>query len=222
MPYAITLTAIGTLLIFWASSLSSWFWWLIWLGISLIILGFAHATGHHNLYGKRADGTLPLWPKLLHLPFLLFTWATWRIYRMTSREDAWNEITNELVIGRRLLAHEQPGAFTNYLDLTAEFDEPLPHRQLPGYQSFLILDGSAPKAADLLAIIKSLKPGRTFVHCAQGHGRTGLVALAILLHNGKAKTIEEGLALLRQKRPKVRLNTKQMKTAQEFQQLING
>jgi len=216
MNYAVTLSILGIVLIAWAVSLAGWFWLLAWLGVNLIQLAIAHATGHHRPYAKQADGTLPLWSKLWHLPFLLFTWLTWHLYRVTSREAAWDEISDDLVIGRRLLPHEQPGDFVNYVDLTTEFAEPQPHRDSPGYQSFAVLDGSAPKPEALLVSVRSLKPGRTFIHCAQGHGRTGLFVLAVLLHQEKVKTIEEGLALLRQKRPKVRLNAHQLKVAGQF------
>ncbi len=222
MAYAITLSALGILLIIWAGSLSGWFWLLSWLGVNLILLGLAHASGHHRLYSKRADGTLPLWSRLLHLPLLLVTWATWHLYRLSSREAAWHEITPKLVIGRRLIPRELPGEFSNYIDLTTEFEESLPHRESPGYQAVPMLDGSALPAEALLAAVQKLKPGRTFVHCAQGHGRTGLFAVAVLLHQGTAKTVAEALALLREKRPLVRLNDRQKAVVEQFLILLKS
>jgi hypothetical protein len=50
-----------------------------------------------------------------------------------------------MTIGRRLLAQECGGGFANYVDLTAEFSEPSAIRKAPGYFSFPILDGAAPR-----------------------------------------------------------------------------
>jgi protein-tyrosine phosphatase len=48
-----------------------------------------------------------------------------------------------------------------------------------------------------------------FIHCAQGHGRTGLAAIALLLHRGEVSDIEEGLSLLRSIRPGIGLSADQ-------------
>src|SRR4030095_7030576 len=109
-----------------------------------------------------------------------------------SREPAHTEVNEQLVIGRRLLSSEMKGDFENYIDLTAEFVEPAAIRRRDGYRSFPILDGSAPSPEALEAALSGLRSGRTFVHCAQGHGRTGLFAVALLLRSGAVRTIEEG------------------------------
>ena len=95
------------------------------------------------------------------------------------------------------------------MDLTAEFAEPLAIRRLAGYRSFPILDGAAPVPDELLGFIGRLSPGRTFIHCAQGHGRTGLFALALMLKIGTAQTCEEGLEKLRSVRPGINLSAVQ-------------
>src|SRR5205809_1011561 len=106
--------------------------------------------------------------------------VVWHLMRLISREPARNMVTQQLVVGRRLLAYEREDEFDNFVDLTAEFPEPFPIRSSPSYRSFPILDGSAPSPEALRVAVTSLRPGRTFIHCAQGHGRTGLFALAVL------------------------------------------
>ena len=169
----------------------------VWLGADFIILGAAHERGAHRVFGKRADGALPL-------------------IRAFSREPARSVVTEQLVIGRRLLASEFDGEFDNVVDLTAEFAEPSAIRRSPAYRSFPILDGGAPDPEALHAAVASLRPGRTFIHCAQGHGRTGLFALAVLLHAGAARSVEEGLAMLSAARPGIRLNREQLQCIQMF------
>ncbi|MCX5660599.1 MAG: hypothetical protein NTW19_12885 [Planctomycetota bacterium] len=119
-------------------------------------------------------------------------------------------MSSQLVVGRRLLAREDPGEFANYIDLTAEFQEPRAFRKRPGYGAFPILDASAPSPERLHTAVSHLRPGTTFIHCAQGHGRTGLFALAVLLKSGDARTVDEGLSMLASARPAIRLNPEQM------------
>lgn len=133
-----------------------------------------------------------------------------------NREPSRNVVNDELVIGRRLLASELEGEFDNFIDLTAEFSEPSSIRCIPSYRSFPILDGGAPTVEALRAEVASLRPGRTFVHCAQGHGRTGLFALAMLLRSGAARNIEDGLRMLAAARPAIRLNKEQQRCIQMY------
>ena len=75
-----------------------------------------------------------------------------------------------------------------------------------GYRSLPILDGACPDATMLRQFIRDLRSGATFVHCALGHGRTGLFALAYLAERGRIRTVAEGLALLQRARPGIALN----------------
>lgn len=188
-----------------------WFLVAVWLGGDFLVLGVAHGLGLHGVLGKRADGALPLWSWLAFFPLLVYTILTWHIIRLFSREPASDPVTEQLVVGRRLLRFEFDGEFDNVVDLTAEFSEPAALRAAPAYRSFPILDGSAPTPEALRAAVESLQPGRTFVHCAQGHGRTGLFALALLLSSGLACSVEDGLRILLRVRPAIRLTREQLR-----------
>ena len=186
-----------------------WCFLALWLGCDFLILGIAHGRGAHGVFGKRVDGTLPLWSWLLFFPLFIYTRAVWHLIRLFSREPARSKVTQQLVVGRRLLASELDGEFDNFVDLTAEFSEPSIIRDSPSYRSFPILDGAAPTPEALYAAVASLRPGRTFIHCAQGHGRTGLFALAVLLSSGVARSVEDGLRMLSAVRPAIRLSREQ-------------
>jgi hypothetical protein len=153
---------------------------------------------------------------------LLYTAIVWHLVRGFSREPAHNEVSDDLVIGRRLLPGELKGEFANYVDLTAEFVEPAAFRSAPGYLCFPILDGAAPDAKALADFVSRLHPGRTFIHCAQGHGRTALLALAVMLKSGAARTVDEGLNKLRAVRPGIGLSPAQRRCIENFAATLSG
>ena len=210
MKYAFTLTLLGIALILLSASTGASGALLIWLGCDFLLLGIAHFRGAHGLFGKRPDGTLPLWSWIVFGPLLLLSVAVWHLFRLLSPEPAFNRVSDRLMVGRRLLSAERPDEFANYIDLTAEFAEPRIIREAAGYVAFPVLDGSAPSPERLRAAVVRLQPGATFVHCAQGHGRTGLFALAILLSSGAVRSVEEGLGVLTKARPAIRLNAQQI------------
>ena len=168
-----------------------WGWLLIWFGADLLILAFAYLSRSHRVFGKRPNGTLPFWSWGLFFPFLVYTSIVWNSVRLLIREPACNQVSDKLAVGRRLLDAELPVDFANYVDLTAEFQETRRARQSPAYLSFPVLDAGAPDPETLRKMIVLLKPGKTLVHCAQGHGRTGLFALAFLLATQRVASIDE-------------------------------
>jgi protein-tyrosine phosphatase len=194
-------------------------WWLaaVWLGIDFLILAIAHAKGVHRIFGKRADGTLPFWSWLLYLPLLAYTSVVWHVLRALSREKHWDVVTPHLKVGRRLLPHEVVDeTFANYVDLTAEFQEPVRIRKSVSYTAFPILDGSAPPCHELVDAVNRLRPGHTFIHCARGHGRTGLFAAAVLLRSGVVRNVNDAVQMLQSIRPGIRLNRAQLQCIEEF------
>jgi hypothetical protein len=193
-----------------------WSLFLLWPAADFLILGIAHFKSAPGIFGKRADGSLPFWSWLIFLPLLLYTMLVWRIACFLIREPARGMVTHDLVVGRRLLPGEVEGEFANYIDLTAEFPEPAAIRHLPAYQCFPILDAGTPRIEELNDAIDRLRPGRTFIHCAQGHGRTGVFALALLLKRGSVQNVDEGLQKLRASRPGIRLNNSQRRCIETF------
>jgi hypothetical protein len=187
-----------------------------WLGVDFLLLGGAHLRGGHGVFGKRANGTLPLWSWMVFLPLFLLTLLVWHLARLFSGEPAFHRVSPHLVVGRRLFTREKPGGFANYVDLTAEFAEPREVREAPEYVAFPLLDASAPSVAALRGAVAGLRPGPTFIHCAQGHGRTGLFALAVLLESKTVQTVDEGLAKLTEVRPGIRLSASQEQCIRVF------
>lgn len=218
MSYRHLLTLLGIVLVATGVVERGWFLIAVWFGCDFLVLGVAHRRDFHRLFGKRADGRLPIWSWVAFLPLLTYTAIVWHLVRLFSREPAHNVVSDKLIVGRRLLPFELEGEFDNFVDLTAEFPEPSVIRKSPSYVSFPILDGAAPKPEALRAVVANLRPGRTFIHCAQGHGRTGLFALAVLLSSGAARNVEDGLRMLSAARPAIRLSKEQHRCIQIYAQ----
>jgi hypothetical protein len=220
MSYRYLLILLGIVLIVIGLAERGWFFFALWLGSNFLVLGIAHWRGSHTLFGKRADGMLSLWSWVVFFPLLTFTTTVWHLIRIFSREPTHNVVTDQLVVGRRLLTSEFVGEYDNFVDLTAEFSEPYAIRHSPSYRSFPVLDGAAPSPEALHAAVTGLRPGRTFIHCAQGHGRTGLFALAVLLSSGVAQNVEDGLRILSAARPAIRLSREQHECIQTYAQKV--
>ena len=221
MKHAILLIIPGLILTGIGLAERGWFLFASWLGLDFLAVGIAHFGGCHRIFGKHADGTLPFWSWLVFLPLLLYTGAVWNLIRLFSREPARHIVAPDLVVGRRLLASEVQEQFANYVDLTAEFVEPSAIRKSPAYICLPILDGSAPDPELLREAVKKLRPGKTFIHCAQGHGRTGLFSTALLLNTGQARTVTEALAKLQNVRPRIRLSRAQRRCIEQFASVSN-
>ncbi len=186
-------------------------WWNVahWFSFTCIALAFGYAGLGPIIFGKRRNGRIPVWSRIIHLPYMVYSEIVWNIARLLSRENAHDIVSDDLVLGRRLRSTELVEGLVNYVDLTAETEDPKRIRKLNGYICFPILDGSVPVVPDLVNLIASLPSGRTYVHCAQGHGRTGLFAIALLAKKGLVGSYEDGLAMIQQARPGIGLNRRQ-------------
>ena len=60
-----------------------------------------------------------------------------------------------------------------------------------------------------LALEVARRRERTYVHCAVGHGRSAALVAAVLLARGRAASVDEAEAQMRQKRPRVGLGPSQ-------------
>lgn len=184
-------------------------WLLFWISADCLLLALGYFGLGAKVFGKNLQGGFPLWARVIHLPMMLSSLLVWYLFRLLSRENAYDQVTDELLVGRRLSAHEMPDGVDYWVDLTAELEDPKRMRDSPQYICLPILDGTFPDPAILDGIISRLDHGKTFVHCAQGHGRAALLALALLAQRGVIKDVESGLDLLQKARPSIVLNKQQ-------------
>lgn len=219
LKYSFVFGVFAALLTVLAFQLRGLGWGLLWPALSFALVAVAYAGAGPAVFGKRADGRMQPWALVVLLPYLLMTWATWRLARGLSRESVHDEVAPGIVIGRRLLAGELPEGTRTVVDLTCEFIEPEGIRSVEHYVCLPILDAMAPSVERLASCIESwvALPTPLYIHCAQGHGRTGMVAAAVLIARGLAPDARLALSMVRKARPGMRLSTAQGATLQALE-----
>ncbi len=211
MNYGLLFLFLGTVLGLQAALLRGFYGLLLWPGLSCFLVGLAYLGHVPRVFGKRSRGTMAWYSVLVLLPYLLVNWFVWRLLRQFSKEDCFNEVIPGLYIGRRPLRGEVPADVTMIVDLTAEFPEPHGIRNGREYIASPILDGGTPAELPFKTLVDriAIYDGPVYIHCAQGHGRTGMVAAAVLVSKGHCRTISEALSHLRLVRPRLNLRREQ-------------
>ncbi|MEM7014512.1 MAG: tyrosine-protein phosphatase, partial [Verrucomicrobiota bacterium] len=193
-----------------------WRWLLLWPAISFggVAIGYVHLGP--AVFGKNKYGVISPIRQLLLAPYLIYLHLVWHSARLLKREPAWNQVTDRIYIGRRLLSHELPKDIEHVIDLTCEFAETTALRSRT-YHSFQILDAAAPsteKLVDWINFTADLE-GIIYIHCAEGHGRTGLFAALLLVRLGRFSKTADALAYIKTQRPLVGLNRQQSLSLEE-------
>jgi protein-tyrosine phosphatase/membrane-associated phospholipid phosphatase len=194
-----------------ALSLAPIFWpWgilFLWPAASLAIVAAGY-LGLGSAIFRKTDGRLPLSARFVLAPCLVGQWLSWIYYRRQCRP--WDKIGGGVLIGRRLTEREAARAAASgvmaVLDLTAEFSEARPFRQIK-YLNIPILDLTAPTQQQLQEMVdfieKHFKSGKVYVHCKVGYSRSAAAVGAWLLATGQVSNVAEVLSRLRQARPAI-------------------
>ena len=205
-------------------ALQGGFWLLlVWPCLSFFLVSLAYFFGAVCVFGKRENGTRARVPGVLLLPYLLLTWIVWELQTRIAREPPWHAVDDSLIVSRRLRPRELPQNVAALIDLTSEFVDPASIRSLPGYRCIPILDANALTPERLAECVRGLpRPaeGRIIVHCANGHGRTGLCAAAWMICHGTAKTPAEAIERLQSKRPGIHLRPCQQESLEAASRIL--
>ncbi len=194
-------------------------YFLLWGIVNTTLMAAAYACNLPFLVAKRRSGELSRLKNAINFPWLIFTYVVWYARSRLSSEGACHELLpGTLYLGRRLLHSEAlPSEIDVIVDLTAEFYECVSVRHQRNYLSFPILDGGIPTASILREFLQQsamLQEHCVYVHCAQGHGRTALMAALLLCAFRKCETPIEALSLIQQARPRARVNSSQYRFLQ--------
>lgn len=186
-------------------------WILLWPASVMVAVSLAYLTKHPGAFGKRPDGTLPLWAWLVWGPWFVYMWIAHEGARRLTKEPVANEVAPRIWVGRRPHAGELPPNITIVVDLCAEFPAGKGVRDGRTYLTIPTLDATSPTPDELRRAIADVlaTPGDAFIHCAFGHGRSATVAAGVLVERGDA-SLETVEALMKAKRPRIGLNRIQL------------
>lgn len=207
MLYALLFSLLAAYLVVIAVAVNGFAWVLLWPALSFSLFASAYAFHSPGVLGKRRDGRVAWWAWPTLGPVLGLLSALWHLQLWVRREAVCHEVAAGVWLGRRPRYGEIPAGVRLVVDLTAEF------AKAPGvgmgheYACLPTLDGLAPGAVEVEAILAKIEAcgGPVYVHCALGHGRSALVAAAVLLRRGIVGDIRAAELHLRERRPGVRL-----------------
>lgn len=216
-----TLSSAATLA---AVSLGYPFAWLgLWPATAFFVVGVGYLRFGARVFGKRDDGTIPLSTRLLLLPYLLVAWGIWSLIRL-GPERCWDRVAPGVYLGRRPYPRELPQDVTLVVDLTSEFARSIPKSSPLEYLCLPILDASMPSVSELHALVGRVAAhaGPVYIHCAQGHGRSAVVAGALLVSRGIARDALEAESLMKSIRPGVHMSRLQRDRLAAVTTLVQG
>ena len=183
----------------------------VWPALNSSYFGTAYVFNAPKLFLKSKAGKIPLPVILVNLPWLLFQNIIWNIERLVSNENPYDRIDGtNITIGRRLQTDEYPNDIDVVVDLTCEFTEP--KLDSSAYINLACLDGVALNSStrkEIRALLPIIENKNIYIHCAQGHGRTAMVAIEILILTNVCRSFDEAQQMVLRSRPKAKMSKRQ-------------
>jgi protein-tyrosine phosphatase len=194
---------------------------LLWPTIALWIVAIAY-FGTGPVVFRKTTGKLPWSTRFVLAPCLLGQYLSLLYYRRQCRP--WDEVTPRIWIGGKLGRSAANKAVrsgvTSVLDLSAEFSEAKPFRNI-NYRNIPILDLTAPSQAQLAEmgefITDQSRTGAVYVHCKIGYSRSAAAVAAYLIMSGKVNTANEAFAIVCRVRPSIVIRPEVISALSEFQ-----
>lgn len=187
---------------------------LLWPGASSALLASGYFRLGARVVGKRSDGSIPSWSRLVHAPYFLFCRAFYEALRARARIESPSQLSPELV----LAGFPEPKDLefvrgSAVLDATAEFESARTRELARRFRALPVLDESAPKLTELRDALAwlSAEPGPKFIHCAFGRGRSATFAVAYMVHSGESADVRAAIGEVQRLRPSVRLHQDQVR-----------
>ena len=100
-----------------------------WTAASCIAMSIAYATNRPGIFGKSGGRLAPI-RVLLLLPYLAAFRIASELYRWMRSAPAWEEVAPGLFVGARVDPDDLPPDLELVVDLTCEYAEPAPVREI--------------------------------------------------------------------------------------------
>jgi hypothetical protein len=141
-------------------------------------------------------------------------------------EHPFDLVAEGIYVGRFCMRYPSqfPVECTHVVDLTAEF--PVRHRVLLGrtFRCLPSLDREMPQEQPLGLLAREVADwdGITYIHCANGHGRSAVLAAMVLVLRGECVSVADGIRKMQLRRPVISCQPHQMSTGQSALQYARG
>lgn len=163
---------------------------------------------------EATGGSLWLPAVVWFFPALLWQWALWvlrhAIILPLAGERPYDLVAPGIFVGRWPAGFpvEFPSDCPNIVDMTAEFPEPPVVLRGRRYACVPSLDCMMPLPESLIAAVAEVQTwsGATYVHCANGHGRSSCFAALLMLVRGHAPSWRAAFASMKAIRPYVNIH----------------
>jgi membrane-associated phospholipid phosphatase len=193
---------LGTTLCGLTAFFGGWALWMLWPGLSLLIVSLIYLGLGSAGFQKHAGGH-SVAATILLAPYLAGAWINSRLW--TWRDPAPSRISDDVWISRLPgCAQMKSGHFTAIFDLTAELTAPNGNWRR---NSLPMLDLVAPDPQALASAAEQIehlrRHGKTLVCCALGRSRSASAVAAWLLYTQRAANVDEAVAIVTRQRPQV-------------------
>lgn len=195
---------------------TSWIFEMIIVGYCTITMGVVYNAYKENDYlcfGKSEKGKIALCGIISLLPYVLALRIRHHLITCFGKENKFDKLADGVYIGSRPLnIRDLPEECNTVVDLAAEFSEikDITESRHISYVSFPILEASVRSKEDIKNCINNLPNTSLYIHCAQGHGRTGFFSVAFLLEKGISKSLDEAIERISSSRPKAKIRKGQL------------
>jgi protein-tyrosine phosphatase len=193
-------------------------WLLLWPSGALLLVAAIYASGRAEWF-RKTDGAIP--PPVICLlgPYLFGAWLN--LLWWARNETASDEIVNGIRLGRLpSRAERDRDSIASLVDVAAEL--PLDTTGVR-YVSIPMLDRVVPGVAQLngaVDAINCLEGSRpTLVCCAAGYSRSAAAVAAWLVASGRAASVDESIAWIRARRPRIVLGPADRARLEEWSRL---
>lgn len=177
-------------------------WLLLWPAGALLLVAAIYASGRPECF-RKTDGRMAAPVIWLLGPYFLGAWLN--LLWWARNETASDEIAGGVRLGRLpRRAERDRDAIASLVDLAAELPV-----DTSGIRCRLVpmLDRLVPEVAQLdaaVAAINELEGNRpTLVCCAAGYSRSAAAVAAWMVASGRAASVEESIAWIRARRPRI-------------------
>uniref|UniRef100_A0A7R9VGJ5 Tyrosine specific protein phosphatases domain-containing protein n=1 Tax=Chlamydomonas euryale TaxID=1486919 RepID=A0A7R9VGJ5_9CHLO len=175
-----------------------------------------HTTG---LLGKTREGRIRRASWVAWWPYHVGLRLKLSVGKLLTQEPLWDRVADGWYLGgwpnhASLLPHDN----VSVVDVTCEL--PRAHA-VSRYCVLPVWDTKAPTLQQLddavdFCLQESARGNHVYVHCAHGHGRSATVMAAALIKSGKWRDVDDAVARMQAVRPRVHLNTCQLRILREW------